>query len=320
MKFLENIQNAVVDAKGKVSLGLERKKPEIFLVLGLGAVVAGTVMACRATLKVNEILDEHHQKMDEIHEAVDISNSRPEEERTEENTLSEKEAGAATFRVFACTSMKFVKLYSPAAVVGGLGIVSILYSHKLMSERNLAMAAAYAIMEKSFKDYRESVKEEQGEDADYRYMYGMKPEEKVKKVIDENTGEEKDVVESVVDVPTRLAPYAKFFDESNPHWDKNSFYNNEWLVRMQKVLSDQLRMRGHLFLNDVYRILDIPETIEGQRIGWVHDRNREMLEVQFGLDLPINRRFTSGEENVAVLVFNVDGDILTGNAAKLETV
>lgn len=318
MKFLENIQNAVIDAKGKVGLSIERKKPEIFLVLGLGAVVAGTVMACKATLKVNEILDEHHQKMDEIHEAVDISNNRPEEERTEENTLSEKEAGAATFRVFACTSMKFVKLYSPAVVMGGLGIGMILYSHKLMSERNLALAAAYAVMDKSFKDYRESVKEELGEDVDDHFMYGMKPEEKVKKVIDENTGEEKDVVESVVDIPTRLAPYAKFYDESNPHWDNNSFYNKDWLVRMQKVLSDNLRIRGCLFLNEAYRLLGIPETISGQSIGWVHDRNREMLEVDFGLNLPINARFMAGEENVAVLVFNVDGDILAGNMAGLD--
>ena len=52
--------------------GLKRKKysPEILLAAGTVGVVTSTVMACRATLKVEDIVDDAKQKIETIHRVV----------------------------------------------------------------------------------------------------------------------------------------------------------------------------------------------------------------------------------------------------------
>ena len=42
---------------------LEKRRPEIYIALGIGGVVVGTVWACVASTKVNEVLTEAKEKV-----------------------------------------------------------------------------------------------------------------------------------------------------------------------------------------------------------------------------------------------------------------
>jgi hypothetical protein len=91
-----------------------------------------------------------------------------------------------------------------------------------------------------------------------------------------------------------------------------------FLKQKQHYANDLLRTRGHLFLNDVYKMLDIPETIAGQTVGWVYNKDNPIGDnyVDFGIynqKSGAARRFVNGIERNILLDFNVDGNILTSS-------
>ena len=106
--------------------------------------------------------------------------------------------------------------------------------------------------------------------------------------------------------------YARYFNEGCVGWTTDAEYNLMFLRDQQRYANDMLRSRGYLFLNDVYKMLDIPLTKAGQIVGWVYDEDQPIGDnfVDFGLGTEPNRDFVNGIENVALLDFNVDGNIL----------
>lgn len=111
------------------------------------------------------------------------------------------------------------------------------------------------------------------------------------------------------------SPYARFFDESCLGWTKNSEYNLMYLTTQQKYCNDLLRNKGHLFLNEVYDILDMPRTSAGQVVGWIYDKEHPVGDnfVDFGLyDVTDESKvkFVNGYTSTVLLDFNVDGNIL----------
>ena len=53
----------------KVGFQLQKKSPEILVGLGIVGVVTSAVMACKATLKVNEIVEKTQDDLDRIHKS-----------------------------------------------------------------------------------------------------------------------------------------------------------------------------------------------------------------------------------------------------------
>lgn len=60
----------------KVNFKLKKMSPEILVGLGIVGVIAGTVMACKATTKVNDILDETKENVDKVHECLEMNDSK----------------------------------------------------------------------------------------------------------------------------------------------------------------------------------------------------------------------------------------------------
>ena len=111
-----------------------------------------------------------------------------------------------------------------------------------------------------------------------------------------------------------MSEYARFCDAASSNFAKDPEYNMMFLRRQQDYANEMLKSRGHLFLNEVYDLLDIPRSKAGQVVGWVYDKNGNTKGdhyVDFGLyrNDQGTRRFVNGLEYNILLDFNVDGVI-----------
>lgn len=310
MKNLAIVNNLTKTAN-KVGFKLRKHSPEILVVAGIVGTVTSAVMACKATLKVHDVLDEAKETIDKIHTATENGKTEGGVEYSKEDSKKDLTI------VYAQTGLKFVKLYGPAVILGTLSITSILASNNILRKRNIALGAAYAAIDKSFKEYRGRVIERFGEAVDRELKYNIKSQKVEEIETDPETGKEKKV-KKMVDVidPNLYSEYARFFDDGCKGWEKNAEYNLMFLRATQNYANDLLRSRGYLFLNDVYDMLGIERTKAGQIVGWVYDPDNPDHNgdnyVDFGIyDMrkPKARDFVNGYERVILLDFNVDGNI-----------
>ena len=323
------IMNDLTRTFHKVVFKLKKHSPEILVVAGVAGTVASAVMACKATTKLNDIIDETKEETHNLHIVAAAAGLRDfddatEEDRTKIALFATKESVQAytsedlkkdTFIIGAHTVAKFVKLYGPSIALGTLSIASILSGHNITRKRNIALAAAYATVDKSFKEYRSRVVERFGEELDRELRYNIKAKEIEETAVDEN-GKEK-TIKKTVDVvdPNDISEFARFFDDGCIGWEKDAEHNLFFLKQQQNWANERLQKRGYLFLNEVYEMLGIPATRAGQQVGWIYDKDNPQGDnfVDFGIydiNRPKARDFVNGYERTILLDFNVDGNIL----------
>lgn len=291
----------------RTGLKLKKHSPEILLVAGAVGAVTSTVMACKATLKVNEVLENTKQQIDTIHRIS--SDPAMAEKYTEED--SKKDLAI----VYTQTAVKFIKLYGPSVALSVVSLGCMIGSNRILNKRNAALAAAYAAVDKSFKDYRGRVIERFGKQLDKELRYNIKAQE-VEEITTDEDGKEV-VTKSTVEVadPNSYSPYAIVFDDGNEGWDPDPERSKFFLIQQQNWANERLKSRGHLFLNEVYDMLGARRTKAGAQVGWVYDETNCFGDnyVDFGIfDTARSkaRDFVNGYEKVIVLDFNVDGYIL----------
>ena len=292
----------------KFGFQIKKHSPEILLVAGVVGTVTSAVMACKATTKISTILEDTKETIDKFHQYAEY-------ETKEDYTVEDSKKDLAI--TYVQTGVKLAKLYAPSVILGALSITSILASNDILRKRNVAIAAAYATLDRGFKEYRSNVVERYGEEVDRELKYNIKAKKFEEKVVDEKTGKEKTVKTTVkvADVDG-YSGYARFFDEGCRAWEKDSETNLFFLRAEQNYANDRLRSRGYLFLNEVYERLGIPTTKAGQSVGWIYNPNDPEHKgdnyVDFGIyDMHREkcRDFVNGYERVILLDFNVDGDI-----------
>lgn len=93
--------------------------------------------------------------------------------------------------------------------------------------------------------------------------------------------------------------YGRYFDHSSHQWVNDTHYNRAFLKWSEEHLNDVLRVRGFVFLNEVYERLGFDYTVIGAICGWVRDEGR----IDFGLD---SQKVTT---EPIFLDFNVQGII-----------
>ena len=285
---------------------VEKHSPEILAGVGVVGVVASTVMACKATMKLNDILEESKETRDKIKEVE--NNPKYEDKYSQEDAKKDLAIN------YMQTGMKVAKLYAPAVLLGGASLGCLLASNDILRKRNAALSAAYMTVDKSFKEYRNRVTERFGEEVEKEIRYGIKAEQIETTVVDED-GNETTVTETIKTMdPNLYSDYARFFDAASPYWQNDPEYNLMFLKAQQQYANDLLRAKGRLFLNDVYDMLGIEKTKAGQVVGWVYDRENPNGDnfVDFGIyDMSKERvrAFVNGYETNILLDFNVDGNI-----------
>ena len=293
----------------KAGFKFKKHSPEIMVVGGVIGVVASTVLACKATTKLDSILSETKKHVDDIHYAVENADQLPAPYTAED---SKKDLTI----VYTKTGMQIAKLYAPAVILGAASITSILAGHNILHKRSVALAAAYATVDQGFKDYRKRVIERFGKELDQELKYDIKAQEIEKTVVNEDGSEStvKETVE-VINISKDKSVYARCFDETCMGWERNAEYNLAFIMRQQDYANNLLQSQGYLFLNDVYKMLGFQVSKAGQVVGWIYDEKNPIGDnyVDFGVhDLydKQKRRFVNGYEKSIWLDFNVDGNIL----------
>lgn len=298
MKNKTEIMKSVNGVASKTVMKLKKHSPEILVVAGIAGTVVSAVLACKATTKVAEILDETKGT---IHEGMETGAINGQEYTTEDGKKD-------TVVVYAQTGMKLAKLYGPAIILGTLSITSILASNNILRKRTVALGAAYAAIDKSFKEYRGRVIERFGEQVDTELKYGIKAKKFEEIEVDPETGKEKKVKKTVmVADPNLQSDYAVYFDSKSRNYETNPDYNRMFLKAQQAFANDKLQTRGHLFLNEVLDDLDLPRTPAGQIVGWTKDGPDGYVNFRI---VEVERETEDGRHEPALLLdFNVEGNI-----------
>lgn len=301
MKNKTEIMKSVNGVASKAVMKLKKHSPEILVVAGIAGTVVSAVLACKATTKVAEILDETKGTLDTIHDGMETGAINGHEYTNEDGKKD-------TVEVYAQTGMKLAKLYGPAIILGTLSITSILASNNILRKRNVALGAAYAAIDKSFKEYRGRVIERFGEQVDTELKYGIKAKKFEEIEVDPETGKEKKVKKTVmVADPNLQSDYAVYFDSKSRNYETNPDYNRMFLKAQQAFANDKLQTRGHLFLNEVLDDLDLPRTPAGQIVGWTKDGPDGYVNFRI---VEVERETEDGRHKPALLLdFNVEGNI-----------
>lgn len=269
---------------GRTSLVLSKHAPTILTVAGTAGFVGTTVLASKATLKLEETVAEEASLLVKVHEAQ------------EEGKLSDKDAAHDKVVLYTRMVTKLGKLYAPALILGAASIAALATGHGIMLKRNASLAAAYAAVDQAFKSYKKKVEAKFGREAVLEAV--SVPTEEL--VVDGET------TESVLKYGD-TSPYGVIFDETNHNWSADEDLSVLHLKCQQQYANDILQTRGHIFLNEVYKMLGFPHTPAGAITGWVKGNGDNFV------DFNIHDGLFEGEDANGRLVtkwaldFNVDG-------------
>nr|DAN77387.1 MAG TPA: hypothetical protein [Caudoviricetes sp.] len=269
---------------GRTSLVISKHAPTILTVAGTAGFIGTTVLASKATLKLEETVAEEASLLVKVHEAQ------------EEGKLTDKDATHDKVVLYTRMATKLGKLYAPALILGAASIAAMATGHGIMLKRNASLAAAYAAVDQAFKSYKKKVEAKFGKDAVLEAI--SVPTEEL--VVDGET------TESVLKYGD-TSPYGVIFDETNHNWSADEDLSALHLKCQQQYANDILQTRGHIFLNEVYKMLGFPHTPAGAITGWVKGNGDNFV------DFNIHDGLFEGEDANGRLVtkwaldFNVDG-------------
>lgn len=301
MKFMPD---AIARKVASQRLLASEHSPRILFVGGVLGMVGSTVLACRATLKLEEVLTEIENDKTQAHGVKDLVDSGQMDHT--DTTYTDAELRKDLTIITARGIGKVIRLYAPPVLLGAASIAALTKSHNILQERNLALTAAYAAVDTAFNRYRNRVIERFGEDTDREMRLEMEDVD----IIDEETGK---IVSQkrVTDAPGSI--YARFYDEhSSRNWSPDPDINVLFLRNVQNYMNDRLKIRGHVFLNEVFTELGLPHTRAGAIVGWRWNKNSGDDFIDFGIwdgAYAPAKEFFNGREGAILLDFNVDGVI-----------
>lgn len=305
MKFnLQTITNGISSLVGRTGLQIDKYSPELLIGAGITLVGVGTVMACKATLHADDILDEHNDKMSRINETKEMAENK-------EAVYTNEEYRRDVVITWSQTLVGFGRLYAPAVGVTALGIGCFLWSHRILSGRLVGVGAAYQVLESQFANYRKNVREKYGDEVDKQMRYGFRDQEVTVTEKDEDGNDITKATETTVGPDlSDASDYARYFDETNPNWNRDPERNMMFIKTQMALANDLLNARGHVFLNEVYDLLDFPRTKAGAVVGWLKGNGDDYVDfLLYTAGDPKRRAFVNGLTASVLIDFNVDGVI-----------
>lgn len=299
MKF--QIPAGVSRAATRAVMKSRKHAPVLLLAGGVAGTVASTVLACKATLQVEPVLDELEERKRKIETGRKLQLEK----------YTERDAMQDTRVAHVQAAVKLAKLYAPAVIVGTISVAMLIKSHNIQQQRIVGLTAAYTATKEAMDRYRSRVREELGDEKDLEFLYG-KHEAEIE--VEDKNGPKKKKVLKPGD-GRAAGDYRYLFDEHTAKtWSNIPSYNVTFLRGHQDYANDRLRLKGHLFLNDVLEAIGLPHTPQGAVTGWIYKgEHAKDGFVDFGIFNDPSKsalyEFCTGEEGAVWLDFNVDGSI-----------
>lgn len=292
----KHLPERLTRAVGRASLKASKNSPKYLFAAGIVGTVGATVLACRATLKIEDVLLEHEKTM------LDIKTVQHEQ-------YNDQDRQHDKLLLYVQTTVKITKLYGPSIILFGISIACLTKSHKVLTERHAALSAAYAGLDATFGQYRDRVKNELGEEKEEKIF---RDAQTAKRKINGETVK-------VVHGGGGGSDYVELFSADTTHnFHVGSLEANiQTLRQRENYANDRLRMRGHLFLNEVLEELGFDHSEAGSVVGWLYKpddpEHNGQSYVTFGCwgdsdRDSINPLMMNNADGI-FLDFNVDGEI-----------
>lgn len=222
----------------KVGKSMKRASPTILTCIGAVGMVATVVLAVRATPKALRL--------------IEAAEDRRDDPNLTQESLTKTEIIKTTW-----------KCYIPATVTGTATLVCIFGANILNRRQQASLVSAYALVSRSYNDYKRKVKEICGEDAHKQVMASLVAEKSTKPPLYAGT----------LGKMTSLG-----FDEA--HEEELLFYDAISERYFQATISQVLQAEYHLnrnfalgggftSLNQFYDFLGIDKVPGGDEIGWM---------------------------------------------------
>lgn len=231
----------------KTGKALKKASPTILSILGVVGVVTTAVLAVKATPKALE-------RIEDAKEAKNFENGED---------LTRMETIAACWRC-----------YIPATATGIATVGCILGANVLNRRQQASLASAYALLNRTYQDYRKSVKNVFGEEGHKRVLQDMA----VERVPENHT------------IYTQGAFSSTTLDFCVPE-EEHLFYDiysdRQFASTIGKVLQAEYHLNrmfalnGNVSLNDFYNYLGLDPVPGGDDIGWWVDFDDEVYWVEF---------------------------------------
>lgn len=316
----EEIMMKASQMLSKTTFKLKKASPTIMIVGAAIGGVTAAVLACKATIKAQDILNEHNTAVKTIH----TTKEQIEQgviQLDEGESYTEKDYKNDITTTYVQTGLKLAKVYAPAVTLGAVSLGCMFGSHHIMSKRNASLTAAYIALDKAFEEYKSRVSDRFGSRVQEELEHNIKAVELESKSTNEQGVEE--TIKEYKDIAMQhTSPYTCIFDETVDTWQPDNMMNRNYLFLMEQSANKRLRIQGHLFLNDVLASLGTHggvtlKTPEGQIVGWIYDPNdpTRQSHVDFGVTNYVEgdeaqNSFINGGERSVMLRFNCDGPII----------
>ena len=214
----------------KSQLFAKRHGSTILTVMGGVGVIATTVTAVKATPKAITLLE------------------KAREEKGEELTKIEKVKTVGS-------------IYIPTIVMG-VGTITCIFGANVLNKRTqAALVSAYALVDNSYKEYKQKLKE----------LYGEEAHEEIVNAIAVEKAREVGITAGSLCTNTCLTDSEAcgepvlFYDE----WSGRYFESTiEQVITAEYHLNRNFTLRGYSFLNEFYLFLGLEPTDYGGTVGW----------------------------------------------------
>ena len=264
--------------------------PTIMVGVGIAGSVWGCVTACKATLKLEEVLTKEKEELDKIHTYK--------KEKGFSDKYTENDYNHDILMTYTKMAIKTAKLYAPAVGIYACSMALIGGSHKIMTDRNTQLMTGYSALVQMYEQYRTRVKERFGEEVEKQIAYNCEEVKTVSEFTDENGKVHKKTEKNMVAKdPIGLDPFtraydsqhnANFFNDPNP--EERKYHNKNFLDQSEMALQWKLEAKGYLRWSEVLQYLGyhaaaygegeeyylyLGDSEETQDYGWLYSETED---------------------------------------------
>ena len=128
---MSKIVNAILGVSSRTAYRIKAQSPQILLGVGIVGITAATILACKKTLEIGPMFDDHADIIEETKHKYPYNKKK-------------------LTRAYIDAGVDLIKAYSIPAIIGVISIGCIVKGHKTLVDRNTALVGAYKLLESGY--------------------------------------------------------------------------------------------------------------------------------------------------------------------------